>query len=136
MIAGRRFEYCLAADSCLGHPIPGVRCNMSQATAGLTCLLPGPSVAIKIFLIYMCGLQGGSAGFSWDVGSPWDTTKVRQATEDAFYGFTEFFRDLDADLKKRRERRDRKPSSLWEELADIGEDFVEFLEGATGRSST
>ncbi|CAA3003306.1 Hypothetical predicted protein [Olea europaea subsp. europaea] len=52
------------------------------------------------------------------------------ATEEEFYGFEDFFRDLqeefrnwEADAGSRE-----KPKSLWEELAEIGEEFVEFLE--------
>ena len=40
---------------------------------------------------------------------------------------------------RRKERQKRKgkeqPMSLWEEIADIGEEFVEFLEKETGLSS-
>ena len=39
----------------------------------------------------------------------------------------------------RKERQKRKgkeqPMSLWDEIADIGEEFVEFLEKETGLSS-
>jgi hypothetical protein len=43
-------------------------------------------------------------------------------------------RDLDKDFEERRKRRGKaaQPMSLWEELADIGEEFVEFLEKEIG----
>ncbi|EPS60804.1 hypothetical protein M569_14000, partial [Genlisea aurea] len=40
--------------------------------------------------------------------------------EDDFYGFGDFFRDLQQEVGKKK--------SLWEELAEIGEELVEFLE--------
>ncbi|KAH7372630.1 hypothetical protein KP509_17G013800 [Ceratopteris richardii] len=53
----------------------------------------------------------------------WDTSKKQQ---DDFYGLEDFFRDLQADFEKAE--KSGKSKSLWEELAEIGEDFVEFLE--------
>ena len=55
-----------------------------------------------------------------------------QPTEE-FYGLGDFFKDLGDDLdriaEKRKERTGRREAtSLWEELADLGEEFVEFLE--------
>ena len=138
---------------------------------------------------YMEQLQNGGSsmgGLNWeDVVS--GGARSRQAAEEAFYGFGDFFRDLDKDrcakaiplpcrkhehlaattaswrctfgsggawwgpgaltacLEKssenccRKERQKRKgkeqPMSLWEEIADIGEEFVEFLEKETGLSS-
>ena len=78
-------------------------------------------------------MQGATA--NWDAWSAPSAARVRKAAEETFYGFTDFFRDLDADLKARRQRRDRQPASLWEELSDIGEEFVEFLEGAARSSA-
>lgn len=83
-------------------------------------------------LIWLHAAQGAG---DWEAWSGSASSRVRKAAEDTFYGFTEFFRDLDADLKARRAKRDQQPRSLWEELADIGEEFVEFLEGATRASS-
>ena len=43
----------------------------------------------------------------------------------------DFFNDLEKELSKKRESGDGEaagPKSLWEELADIGEELVEFLE--------
>mmetsp|Transcript_9518 Transcript_9518/g.11042 ORF Transcript_9518/g.11042 Transcript_9518/m.11042 type:complete len:318 (+) Transcript_9518:258-1211(+) len=61
-------------------------------------------------------------------------------SEEEFYGFSEFFKDLDEEIasfsekvnKKGKKAADSKPKSLWEELADVGaavgEEFLEFLE--------
>ncbi|KAJ7530632.1 hypothetical protein O6H91_14G011600 [Diphasiastrum complanatum] len=55
-------------------------------------------------------------------------TKGRE--EEEFYGLDEFFRDLEADLNERESAASSqaKSKSLWEELAEIGEEFVELLE--------
>ncbi|OVA15601.1 DnaJ domain [Macleaya cordata] len=47
-----------------------------------------------------------------------------------FYGFGDFFRDLQVEFQnwEASAGSQGKPKSLWEELADIGEEFVEFLE--------
>lgn len=47
----------------------------------------------------------------------------------------DFFNDLEkewGDYSKRRGREAAGPKSLWEELADIGEELVEFLEKGAG----
>ncbi|KAJ3681885.1 hypothetical protein LUZ60_014458 [Juncus effusus] len=56
--------------------------------------------------------------------------KAKAEEEEPFYGLGDLFRDLqeefrnwEADLNK-----EEKPKSLWEELAEIGEEFVEYLE--------
>lgn len=50
--------------------------------------------------------------------------------EEEFYGFDDFFRDLQTEFRNLEANADSqgKPKSLWEELAELGEDFVEFLE--------
>ncbi|XP_021894547.1 dnaJ homolog subfamily B member 8 isoform X2 [Carica papaya] len=52
------------------------------------------------------------------------------AEEEEFYGFEDFFRDLQEEFQnwEATASSNGKPKSLWEELAEIGEDFVEFLE--------
>lgn len=67
------------------------------------------------------GSYQGSTGYT-------DKAKV----EEPFYGFTEFFEDIDKEWNDRRKRRNKEDASLWEELADIGEEFVEFLENELG----
>ncbi|KAH8962000.1 hypothetical protein BDL97_05G078300 [Sphagnum fallax] len=76
--------------------------------------------------------------FQWSPSRPKGNSTVQ---EEDFYGFGEFwrdlkgsfedfFRDLESDMSKRQGSRSKqgKMKSLWEELADIGEEFVEFLE--------
>ncbi|EAZ29104.1 uncharacterized protein [Oryza sativa Japonica Group] len=50
--------------------------------------------------------------------------------EEPFYGFGDFLRDLQAEFQNWEAglNSEQKPKSLWEELAAIGEEFVEFLE--------
>ena len=58
-----------------------------------------------------------------------------------FYGLGDFFRDLEKDLAGRAAARrgagrgggpQPPPRSLWEELADLGSEFLEFLEKEAG----
>jgi len=55
--------------------------------------------------------------------------------EEEFYGFGDFFRDLEKELAARDAARPAgaAPKSLWEELYEIGEEFVDFLEDAARR---
>ena len=74
--------------------------------------------------------RGSSGGRAWD---PFTTTSGRaSAPEEPFYGFKEFFEDLEKDLAAREAKRprDAPPKSLWEELYDIGEELVDFLESS------
>ncbi|XP_059660787.1 uncharacterized protein LOC132307133 isoform X2 [Cornus florida] len=50
--------------------------------------------------------------------------------EEEFYGLEDFFRDLREEYQnwEASAASQGKPKSLWEELAEIGEEFVEFLE--------
>ncbi|XP_006650815.1 chaperone protein DnaJ-like [Oryza brachyantha] len=50
--------------------------------------------------------------------------------EEQFYGFADFLKDLQAEFQNWEAslNSEQKPKSLWEELAAIGEEFVEFLE--------
>ena len=43
-----------------------------------------------------------------------------------------YLQDLDKDFQKRRARVTEQPQSLWQELFDVGEEFVEFLEQEIG----
>ncbi|KAG2310964.1 hypothetical protein Bca52824_022521 [Brassica carinata] len=56
-------------------------------------------------------------------------TSNSQVEED-FYGLGDFFKDLQEEFKnwEASASSQGKPKSLWEELAEIGEEFVEFLE--------
>ncbi|XP_073301102.1 uncharacterized protein [Primulina huaijiensis] len=74
---------------------------------------------------YDSGNQG--AGFSYSTGTY--QRRTREAEEE-FYGFGDFFRDLEEEFRnwEASDTSQSKPKSLWEELAEIGEEFVEFLE--------
>ncbi|XP_054814728.1 uncharacterized protein LOC129315187 isoform X2 [Prosopis cineraria] len=52
------------------------------------------------------------------------------AKAEEFYGLEEFFKDLQEEFRnwEANSTSQGKPKSLWEELAEIGEEFVEFLE--------
>jgi len=55
----------------------------------------------------------------------------QNAEEQPFYGFSDFFRDVEKEFAERERRKGRdpsKPKSIWEELEMLGEEFVEFLE--------
>jgi len=51
----------------------------------------------------------------------------QEREKEEFYGLSDLFRDLEDEWQKTRPASG-EPKSLWEELADIGEEFVEFLE--------
>lgn len=59
-----------------------------------------------------------------------ERNRNRTAQEEEFYGFADFFRDLQTEFENWEAgiNSQDKPKSLWEELAVIGEEFVEFLE--------
>ncbi|KAG6530482.1 hypothetical protein ZIOFF_012721 [Zingiber officinale] len=53
------------------------------------------------------------------------TAEKRSDPDEEFYGFGEFFKDVQISLGINSQEA---PKSLWEELSAIGEEFVEFLE--------
>ncbi|MED6213323.1 hypothetical protein PIB30_092023 [Stylosanthes scabra] len=57
-------------------------------------------------------------------------SQSRNTQEEEFYGLEDFFKDLQEEFKnwEANAASQGKPKSLWEELAEIGEEFVEFLE--------
>lgn len=68
--------------------------------------------------------RGGGSGSAAEPAK-----RAQRAAEEAFYSIGDFWRDMERDLGERRARKGRaQPASLWEELADLGEEFVEFLE--------
>ncbi|PIN25298.1 hypothetical protein CDL12_01964 [Handroanthus impetiginosus] len=86
---------------------------------------------------YDAGSQGSDFSYSASGGYQ---TKTRESEEE-FYGFGNFLRDVQItiedflrDLQEEFRNWEEaaatqgKPKSLWEELAEIGEEFVEFLE--------
>lgn len=63
--------------------------------------------------------------------SSWTSGKSKSTdAEEQFYGFADFLEDLQAEFQNWEAglNSEQKPKSLWEELAAIGEEFVEFLE--------
>ncbi|CAK9141502.1 unnamed protein product [Ilex paraguariensis] len=56
--------------------------------------------------------------------------KSSTSEDEEFYGFEDFFRDLQEEFQnwEASATSQGKPKSLWEEVAEIGEEFVEFLE--------
>lgn len=71
---------------------------------------------------------GNSSGFSYSSGQKTQSSSTQD--EEDFYGLGDFFRDLQEEFQnwEASAPSQGKPKSLWEELAEIGEDFVEFLE--------
>ncbi|XP_031249427.1 chaperone protein DnaJ isoform X2 [Pistacia vera] len=69
-----------------------------------------------------------SSDFSYTTGQRNQSTNAQD--EEEFYGFEDFFRDLQEEFRnwESSAASQGKPKSLWEELAEIGEEFVEFLE--------
>lgn len=70
--------------------------------------------------------DSGSRGYDYSQGS-----QTRNAQpEEEFYGLEDFFKDLQEEFRnwEANAASQGKPKSLWEELAEIGEEFVEFLE--------
>ena len=83
--------------------------------------------------------RSSASGRGWSGGQAWDPftstsgpSGRTSAPEEPFYGFKEFFEDLEKDLAAREAKRprDAAPKSLWEELYDIGEELVDFLESS------
>ncbi|KAL6894366.1 hypothetical protein ACP4OV_008464 [Aristida adscensionis] len=68
-----------------------------------------------------------SSDSSWNSSS---RESKSTASEEQFYGFADFLKDLQAEFQNWEAglNSDQKPQSLWDELAAIGEEFVEFLE--------
>lgn len=64
--------------------------------------------------------------------SPTPGSKQESKPEE-FYGLGDLFRDLENEWKN-KSKNSNEPKDLWEELADIGEEFVEFLEKGIGIS--
>ncbi|KAF8708616.1 hypothetical protein HU200_029994 [Digitaria exilis] len=71
-----------------------------------------------------------SSDSSWSSSSSSSRESKSTTAEETFYGFAEFLKDLQTEFQNWEAglNSDQKPKSLWEELAAIGEEFVEFLE--------
>ena len=57
-------------------------------------------------------------------------SRVREVQEEPFYGFSDFWRDVEKEFEAFEKSRPDpgKPRTLWEELGTLGEEFVDFLE--------
>lgn len=64
---------------------------------------------------------------------PQPSGKQKVVEPEEFYGLADLFRDLENE-RKLKSKHSNEPKDLWEELADIGEEFVEFLEKGIGIS--
>lgn len=67
---------------------------------------------------------------SSDYSQTSERNRKTTAQGEEFYGFGDFFQDLQKEFQNWEAgiNSQDKPKSLWEELAEIGEEFVEFLE--------
>ncbi|CAH2069410.1 unnamed protein product [Thlaspi arvense] len=74
------------------------------------------------------GSEGRASGYSYSSGQT--SGKRNSQVEEDFYGLGDFFKDLQEEFKSWEASASPQgtPKSLWEELAEIGEEFVEFLE--------
>ncbi|XP_071716719.1 uncharacterized protein [Rutidosis leptorrhynchoides] len=60
----------------------------------------------------------------------YEASNYKRTEDEEFYGFGDFLKDLQEEFKnwEAATPSQTKPKSLWEELSEIGEEFVEFLE--------
>ncbi|VVB16607.1 unnamed protein product [Arabis nemorensis] len=74
------------------------------------------------------GSDSRASGYSYSTGQT--SRKSDSQIEEDFYGLGDFFKDLQEEFKnwEASASSQGKPKSLWEELSEIGEEFVEFLE--------
>ncbi|CAN4115764.1 unnamed protein product [Withania somnifera] len=74
-----------------------------------------------------CDSRSDTSSYSYYSGAEQNT---RTADKEDFYSFADFFKDLQEEFRNWEETvaSAGKPNSLWEELAEIGDEFVEFLE--------
>lgn len=70
------------------------------------------------------------AASGYSTGQQTSRKSSNSQVEEDFYGLGDFFKDLQEEFKnwEASASSQGKPKSLWEELAEIGEEFVEFLE--------
>jgi len=84
-------------------------------------------------------LRMGSGG--WGDFSGWGSTSSSSTSgrrptqqEEEFYGLEQFFTDLEKEFESwsKSKKDSGKPMSLWEELAAVGEELVDYLEDSLG----
>ncbi|KAH0469103.1 hypothetical protein IEQ34_002335 [Dendrobium chrysotoxum] len=74
--------------------------------------------------------SGTHSKFGYSANKSKNQRSQQASQEEEFYGLADFFRDLQIEFQNWEAgiNSQEKPKSLWEELEDIGEEFVEFLE--------
>ncbi|XP_038901084.1 dnaJ homolog subfamily B member 8 isoform X2 [Benincasa hispida] len=72
----------------------------------------------------------GNQGSDFSYSSTQRSQSRNTQDEETFYGLGDFFKDLQEEFRNWEASASSQgtPKSLWEELAEIGEEFVEFLE--------
>ncbi|CAK9314530.1 unnamed protein product [Citrullus colocynthis] len=72
----------------------------------------------------------GNHGSDFSYSSTQRSQSTNTQDEETFYGLGDFFKDLQEEFRNWEASGSSQgtPKSLWEELAEIGEEFVEFLE--------
>ncbi|BBH04748.1 Chaperone DnaJ-domain superfamily protein [Prunus dulcis] len=76
------------------------------------------------------GKYDSNFGSDYSFSSSQRSQSKNSQDEEDFYGFEDFFKDLQEEFQnwEASASSQGKPKSLWEELGEIGEEFVEFLE--------
>lgn len=76
------------------------------------------------------GKYDSNFGSDYSYSSSQRSQSKNSQDEEEFYGFEDFFKDLQEEFQnwEASASSQGKPKSLWEELGEIGEEFVEFLE--------
>ncbi|CAB4312818.1 unnamed protein product [Prunus armeniaca] len=76
------------------------------------------------------GKYDSNFGSDYSYSSSQRSQSKNSQDEEEFYGFEDFFKDLQEEFQnwEASTSSQGKPKSLWEELGEIGEEFVEFLE--------
>ncbi|KAM1341789.1 hypothetical protein ACFX13_006283 [Malus domestica] len=76
------------------------------------------------------GKYDSNFGSDYSYSSSQRNQSKKSQDEQEFYGFEDFFKDIQEEFKnwEASASSQGKPKSLWEELGEIGEEFVEFLE--------
>ncbi|XP_068339524.1 uncharacterized protein [Pyrus communis] len=76
------------------------------------------------------GKYDSNFGSDYSYSSSQRNQSKKSQDEEEFYGFEDFFKDIQEEFKnwEASASSQGKPKSLWEELGEIGEEFVEFLE--------
>ncbi|KAM1695219.1 hypothetical protein TB2_028960 [Malus domestica] len=76
------------------------------------------------------GKYDSNFGSDYSYSSAQRNQSKKSQDEEEFYGFEDFFKDIQEEFQnwEASASSQGKPKSLWEELGEIGEELVEFLE--------